>query len=232
MKGQGLNLSTIAFLVLLLASACTPVPTPAPTPTPVPPTPTPGPVDLVMAFQDSLNRGAIDDAAAMFHDDKVGIHIPGIMPGNIGISQLLGDRDTLEYWAAMGLTLDLSGCNLEDNEVNCQMLARDEACSHRLPGSSVEADETAHRPDEAPGVERAGVDRPPSEADLDRPRAIVHGGVDGLRGGAGLDAQEVVAGRRDQPVVERLGRLLRLVFTRQHFARTRHHGAPDPLPRA
>jgi hypothetical protein len=128
MKGQGLNLSTIAFLVLLLASACTPVPTPAPTPTPVPPTPTPGPVDLVMAFQDSLNRGAIDDAAAMFHDDKVGIHIPGIMPGNIGISQLLGGRDTLEYWAAMGLTLDLSGCNLEDNEVNCQMLARDEAC--------------------------------------------------------------------------------------------------------
>ena len=116
MKGQGLNLSTIAFLVLLLASACTPVPTPAPTPTP-------GPVDLVMAFQDSLNRGAIDDAAAMFHDDKVGIAIQWVMPGN-----LMGGRDTLEYWAAMGLTLDLSGCNLEDNAVNCQMLARDEAC--------------------------------------------------------------------------------------------------------
>ena len=50
--------------------------------------------------------------------------------------------------------------------------------------------------------------------------------------GQGKDAEEVVAGGRDQPVVERLGRLLRLVFTRQHFARTRHHGAPDPLPRA
>jgi hypothetical protein len=37
-------------------------------------------------------------------------------------------RDTLDYLAGMGLTLELSGCKVEENSVNCQMLARDNAC--------------------------------------------------------------------------------------------------------
>lgn len=83
----------------------------------------PGPVDVIMAFQDALNRGAVDDAAALFHDDKVGIILlPLWLPMGVRV------RDVLDYSAGIGLTLELSGCKVEENSVNCQMLARDNAC--------------------------------------------------------------------------------------------------------
>jgi hypothetical protein len=89
-KSQYLKLCSIALFVLLLAGACAPAPTLAPPPTPVPPTPTPGPVDRVMALQNAFNKPAIDEAAALFLDDKVGDILQGLL-----LSDSLGVRDTL-----------------------------------------------------------------------------------------------------------------------------------------
>jgi hypothetical protein len=124
MKEQSLKLFSIALVVLLLAGACAPAPTPAATPTPVPPAPTPGPVDRVMAFQEAFNKGAVDESAAMFVDDKVGIIL-----GSLGLFYSpTGVRNILDYAAATGLQLEFSDCKPEGEAVNCRLLSRDDAC--------------------------------------------------------------------------------------------------------
>jgi hypothetical protein len=121
-KEKCLKFCGIAFVVLLLVSACTPAATPAPTP--VPPTPTPGPVDRVMAFQTAFNKGALDETAAMFVDDKVGIVLV-----SLGLTfSPTGVRNNLEYAAGTGLKLEFSDCKPEENAVNCTLLLRDDAC--------------------------------------------------------------------------------------------------------
>jgi hypothetical protein len=124
MKRQYLKLCGISFVVLLLAGACTPVPTPAQTPTPVPPAPAPGPVDRVMAFQGAFNSGAVDQTAAMFVDDSVGIIL-----SSLGLAfNPSGVRNILDYATAAGLQLEFSDCKPEGEVVNCSVLLRDEAC--------------------------------------------------------------------------------------------------------
>jgi hypothetical protein len=124
MKRQNLKFSGIALVVLLLAGACAPAPTPAPTPTPVPPTPTPGPVNRVMAFQEAFNKGAVDETAAMFADDKVGVVLV-----SLGLEyHPTGVRNNLEYAAGTGLKLEFSDCKPEGDAVNCTLLLRDDAC--------------------------------------------------------------------------------------------------------
>jgi hypothetical protein len=125
MIGQRTKLCVIAFLILQLASACVLAPTSPPTP---PPSPTPDLVDLVMAFQDALNRGSIDEAAALFHDDSVGLIIQDVLPG----PTLTSLRDNLEFAVAQGLKLALTGCKLEGNAVNCQMVLQDNVCIKTL----------------------------------------------------------------------------------------------------
>jgi hypothetical protein len=86
-------------------------------------TPTPGPVDRVMAFQDAFNKPALDEAAALFLDDQVGVILQGLL-----LSSSLGVRDTLDYATATGLQLEFSDCVPDGEAVNCQLHVRDDSC--------------------------------------------------------------------------------------------------------
>ena len=127
---QRTKLCVIAFLILQLVAACVSAPTSPPTP---PPSPTPGPVDLVMAFQDAVNRGAIDEAVALFHDDPAGLGInpPFDWLPNLALTDV---RDVTEFQVGLGLKLALTGCQLEGNAVNCQMLLNSDCIKIIVPG--------------------------------------------------------------------------------------------------
>ena len=127
---QRTKLVVIAFLILQLATACVAAPTSPPTP---PPSPTPGPVDLVMAFQDAINRGAIDEAVALFHDDPagLGIHVPFDWLMNMQLTEV---RDIAEFEVGLGVKLEFTGCQLDGNAVNCQMLLNSDCIKPIVPG--------------------------------------------------------------------------------------------------
>ena len=123
---QRTTLVVIASLILQLATACVLAPASPPTP---PPAPKPGPVDTVMAFQDAINRGAIDEAVALFHDAPAGLVIP--VPFSLRLTDV---RDLTEFEVGLGLKLDLTGCQLEGDTVNCQMLLNNDCIKPIVPG--------------------------------------------------------------------------------------------------
>jgi len=75
MKRQSRDLFVVGFVFALITGACT-APTPPPTPTAAPtftpaPTSTPSPLDIVQAFQDTLNQKDADGFLALFSDDII-----------------------------------------------------------------------------------------------------------------------------------------------------------------
>jgi hypothetical protein len=128
---QRTKLGVIAFLVLQLATACVSASTSPPTP---PPSPTPGPVDLVMAFQGAVNRGAIDEAVALFHNDPAGLIIPELDEQMVGSIRVQKVRDIIEYGVGLGMKLELTGCQLDGDVVNCKMTLNHNCINGIIPG--------------------------------------------------------------------------------------------------
>ena len=82
-----------------------------------------------MAFQDAINRGAIDEAVALFHDAPAGLVIP--VPFSLRLTDV---RDLTEFEVGLGLKLELTGCQLEGDAVNCQMLLNNDCIKPIVPG--------------------------------------------------------------------------------------------------